>query len=148
MSLRKFQNGEKVVLTDKMPVYLANTFGLKPGDEVTVYNKSYESNYYIEFMHGGTLRRHEVRSNALSKIVPKSKREQFLDQIEKAKEKIQATNAFIAETESKIKFMDETGVEDFDENEFKAYHTLLIIDKSNMTTVEKAKAIAKLISSK
>ena len=147
MSKRKFQDREQVMLNNNIPSYLVS-MGLKAGDVVTIQGKSYESNYYIEFMYMGSTRRYEVRSSILDKIVPKSKREQFLEQIEKAKEKIQATNAFIAETESKIKFMDETGVEDFDENEFKAYHTLLIIDKSNMSIVEKAKAIAKLISNK
>ena len=148
MSKRKFQDREQVMLNNNIPGYLSSNFGLKPGDVVTIHSKSYQSEYYIEFMHGGTLKRASVRTDALEKITPKTKREQFLDQIEKAKEKIEATNAFIAETESKIKFMDETGVEDFDENEFKAYHTLLIIDKSNMSIVEKAKAIAKLISNK
>jgi hypothetical protein len=147
MSVRKFQIGEKVIVNDKMPSYL-NQYGLRPGDEVTILNKGYESNYMIGFKHFGQSKQAEVRSSALNKLVIKSKREQFLEQIEKAKEKIQATNMFISETESKIKFIDETGVEDFDENEFKAYHTLLIIDKSNMSIIEKAKAIAKLISNK
>jgi hypothetical protein len=42
--------------------------------------------------------------------------------------------------------MKETGSYIFIENEFKAYHTLTIIEKGDMTKMEKAKAIAALIS--
>ena len=44
--------------------------------------------------------------------------------------------------------MDETGSETFDENEFKAYQTLSIIEKGDLTKIEKAKAIAALINKK
>jgi len=147
MSKRKFQDKEKALLNDKMPNYLKSNYGLKVGDEVVIYTKSYDG-YYVEFMQNGQVKRFDVRGECLDKIKEKTKREQFLEQIEKAKERIEATKMFISETESKIKFMDETGMDDFNENEFKAYHTLLIIDKSNMSIVEKAKAIAKLISNK
>ena len=147
MSKRKFQDKEKALLNDKMPNYLKSNYGLKVGDEVVIYTKSYDG-YYVEFMQNGQVKRFDVRGECLDKIKEKTKREQFLEQIDKAKEKIEATKMFISETESKIKFMDETGMDDFNENEFKAYHTLLIIDKSNMSIVEKAKAIAKLISNK
>jgi hypothetical protein len=147
MSKRKFQDKEKAALNDKMPTYFKSNYGLKAGDEITIYSKSYDG-YYVEFTYNGSLKRHDVRGECLDKIKEKTKREQFLEQIEKAKERIEATKMFISETESKIKFMDETGMDDFNENEFKAYHTLLIIDKSNMSIVEKAKAIAKLISNK
>jgi hypothetical protein len=72
----------------------------------------------------------------------------FTEQIEKAEAKIAATRAFIAETKNKIAFMKETGSEQFDENEFKAYHTLTIIEQSDMSKIEKAKAIAALIAGK
>jgi hypothetical protein len=147
MSKRKFQDKEKVLLNDKMPTYIKSSYNIKPGDEVMIHAKSYDG-YYIEFYDNGILKRFDVRGECLDKIKEKTKREQFLEQIDKAKEKIEATKMFISETESKIKFMDETGMDDFNENEFKAYHTLLIIDKSNMSIVEKAKAIAKLISNK
>jgi bifunctional DNA-binding transcriptional regulator/antitoxin component of YhaV-PrlF toxin-antitoxin module len=147
MSKRKFQDKEKALLNDKMPNYLKSSYGLKVGDEVVIYTKSYDG-YYVEFIQNGQAKRFDVRGECLDKIKEKTKREQFLEQIEKAKERIEATKMFISETESKIKFMDETGMDDFNENEFKAYHTLLIIDKSNMSIVEKAKAIAKLISNK
>ena len=150
MSVRKFQNGETVMVNDLCPQYVTNNYGVTPYSEVKVVGCYGNGEYNVEVV--STLTKQPVRINiptkALSKINPKTKRDLFLDQIEKAKDKIEATKAFICETESKIKFMDELGVEEFDENEFKAYHTLLLIEKSDMTTIEKAKAIAKLISSK
>jgi hypothetical protein len=70
----------------------------------------------------------------------------FQEQIDKAVEKIEATKVFINETQSKIDYMKETGSETFNENEFKAYHTLTIIEQSDMSKIEKAKAIAALIA--
>jgi predicted nucleic acid-binding Zn-ribbon protein len=68
--------------------------------------------------------------------------------IAETESKIEKTKAFIAETESKIAFLKETGSDTFDENEFKAFHTLAIIEQGNMSKIEKAKAIAALISKK
>jgi hypothetical protein len=150
MSVRKFQNGEAVVVNDLCPKYLINNHGVTPNMEVKIVSSYGNGEYCVEAISSLTkqLVRISIPTKALTKITPKTKREIFQDQIEKAKEKIEATKAFIAETESKIKFMDEVGAEDFDENEFKAYHTLLLIEKSDMTTMEKAKAIAKLIANK
>ncbi len=150
MSVRKFQNGETVIVNEFCPQYLKNNHGLVPYMEVKVLSCYGNGEYCVEFPSpiNGSLTRVSVPTKALTKVTPKTKRDLFLEQIEKAKDKIEATKAFIVETESKIKFMDELGVEDFDENEFKAYHTLLLIEKSDMTTIEKAKAIAKLIASK
>jgi hypothetical protein len=88
------------------------------------------------------------RSTSFEKGKPKSSIEQFEEQIEKAEAKIEATKTFINETKNKIAFMLELGTDQFDENEFKAYHTLTIIEQSDMTKIEKAKAIAALISGK
>jgi hypothetical protein len=150
MSVRKFQNGEHVVINEHLPNHYQVSYGLTPGMEVKICSLGYRGHYNIDFISPKSNHptRTQVPIKCLDKFKAKSKREQFQDQIEKAKEKIEATKAFIAETESKIRFMDEVGAEDFDETEFKAYHTLLLIEKSDMTTIEKAKAIAKLIASK
>lgn len=150
MSVRKFQNGEQVVINENLSNHYQVSYGLTPGMEVKIYSLGYQGYYNIDFISPKTNQptRVQVPIKCLDKFKAKSKREQFQEQIDKAKDKIEATKAFIAETESKIRFMDELGVEDFDENEFKAYHTLLLIEKSDMTTIEKAKAIAKLIASK
>jgi hypothetical protein len=89
-----------------------------------------------------------MASTALDKIAARTKKEQFEEQIEKAKSKIAATQAFINEVEMKIEFMDEIKTEDFDENEFKAYQTLTLIENTSMSKLDKARAIASLINTK
>jgi hypothetical protein len=149
MSVRKFQNGDTVILNEKCPKFVITQFGFNPGDCGIIQSYGYDAQYNVEFKDvKGNTRVVYIPSNALSKGKSVSKKEILLSQITKAEEKIEATKAFIHETRVKIQFMEEMGVEEFDENEFKAYQTLLIIEKSEMSTLEKAKAIAKLISNK
>ncbi len=48
--------------------------------------------------------------------------------------------------ETKIAFMKETGAEEFDDNEFKVYNTLTILDEKKLSKLDKARAIAALIN--
>jgi len=145
MSVRKFQNGDVVVVTDKVSTHAMTHHDVKPGMTGNVEYYQYNSYYKVRLENGLTI---SEKSTAFEKGKPKSSIEVFTEQIEKAEAKIVATKAFIAETKSKIDFMKEVGSEMFDENEFKAYHTLTIIEQSDMTKIEKAKAIAALISGK
>ena len=142
MSTRKFQDGEKVLITDKFPQYILQAAGLKVGDSIIVDSISYDGHYSVRVPNKGTYR---VPIAALTKFVEGGKRVQLLEHIRKAEEKIKQTKAFIEETKTKIAFMDETGSDVFNENEFKAYQTLTIIEKGDLTKMEKAKAIAALI---
>ncbi len=147
MSLRKFQCGDVVVVTDKVSKYAQNGAAkARPGMSGVVVSYSSYGSYYIVKLENG----HNIneKSNAFEKGKPKSSIEMFTEQIEKAVAKIEATKAFITETKSKIAFMQEVGSDQFDENEFKAYHTLTIIEQSDMSKIEKAKAIAALIAGK
>ena len=47
---------------------------------------------------------------------------------------------------AKIKFMHSNGLEEYDENTFKAFHTLELLDNKKLSKIEKAKLISKLIS--
>lgn len=58
--------------------------------------------------------------------------------IEEAKDKI-------AESEAKLKWMAATNNEEFNDDEFKVWHTLTIIEDLNLSKADRAKAIAKLI---
>jgi hypothetical protein len=145
MSLRKFQNGDVVVVTNKISKWAQSQHKVKPGMVGTVMGYSFRGYYYVRLENGHTI--HE-KSNVFEKGKPKSSIEMFTEQIEKAVAKIEATKAFITETKSKIAFMQEVGSDQFDENEFKAYHTLTIIEQSDMSKIEKAKAIAALIAGK
>jgi hypothetical protein len=145
MSVRKFQDGDVVVVTDKVSTHAMVHHDVKPGMTGKVECYQYNGYYRVRLENGLTI---SEKSTAFEKGKPKSSIEVFTEQIEKAEAKIVATKAFIAETKSKIDFMKEVGSEMFDENEFKAYHTLTIIEQSDMTKIEKAKAIAALISGK
>jgi hypothetical protein len=144
MSLRKFEIGETVVITDKISKYSQNTHGVKPGMSATVVG--YALGYYQVKLESG--RQISEKSTAFSKSKSKTSVEQFQEEIEKAQAMIKAAESFIVETQAKINFLAEVGSDEFNENEFKAYHTLSIIEQGNMTKIEKAKAIAALISSK
>lgn len=60
-------------------------------------------------------------------------------------ENIKKLEAEIAINKSKLKFIEETGSEVFDETEFKVFQTLQTL-KGKKSDIEKAKAIAKLIN--
>ena len=145
MSVRKFKNGDVVIVTDKVSMHSQTHYGVKPGMSGVVEGYDYQGMYRVRLE---TNQHITERSTSFEKGKPKSSIEQFEDQIDKAVSKIAATRAFIEETQNKIAFMQETGSDMFDENEFKAYHTLTIIEQSDMSKIEKAKAIAALISGK
>ena len=56
--------------------------------------------------------------------------------------------AEMEEVENKIRFLNETGSEKFDLDEYKVYSTLKLLDNDKLSTIEKSKVIAQLIKSK
>jgi hypothetical protein len=144
MSKRKFQNGDVVTLKNGFNEFAAGTKGVIEG-------YCYDSDYNVTLIDkNGTKRTLMIKSYDLDLFVENKQTtiEVFNEQIDKALSKIEATNTFIAETKAKIDFMIETDSDTFNENEFKAYHTLTIIEQSGMSKMDKAKAIAALISGK
>ena len=141
---RKFENGEIAAIADNIPTYERTQYGLLPGTEVEIVGTCY--NGYTVITPKGL--KHGVYTKYLVKCEPTTSIDKFTKLIEQATEKIARTNAFIAETKAKIEFLKEIGSDVFDENEFKAFHTLTIIEQGNMSKIEKAKAIAALISKK
>jgi hypothetical protein len=144
MSTRKFQTGDTVIVTEKITKWNQSK-GAKVGMTGIVTGYNYGGTYSVKLENGLNV---QEQSNAFTKGTPKTSIEMFQEQIEKAEAKIAATKAFIEETQNKISFMQETGSDTFDQNEFKAYHTLTIIEQSDMSKIEKAKAIAALIAGK
>jgi hypothetical protein len=66
--------------------------------------------------------------------------------IKTAQEVIKTNNNLIKEINTKLQYMEETGAENFNENEFKVYQTLILLeDNPTMSRTDKAKAIASLI---
>lgn len=145
MAVRKFQDGDIAIVNNKVSMYDRKNYGLVPGTEVIVEGKGYDKTYIVKTPSHGRV---HIDSGSLDKGVAKTNRDKFLEQIEKAEDKIEATKAFIQETRMKLEFLDEIKSDEFIENEFKAYQTLTIIEQSDMSKLEKAKAIAQLISKK
>jgi hypothetical protein len=144
MSKRKFQNGDVVILKYSMSQFPAGTKGVIEG---YCYDSEYNVGLVTQNGYQGTFM---IKSYDLDLFIGNKQTtiEVFNEQIDKALSKIEAIKAFIEETKAKIDFMIETDSDTFNENEFKAYHTLTIIEQSGMSKMDKAKAIAALISGK
>jgi len=63
-------------------------------------------------------------------------------------EKMEKLKSEMEELQRKIDFLNETGNEQFDEEEYKVYSTLKLFQNDKLTDVEKSKLIAKLIKGK
>ena len=73
-------------------------------------------------------------------------KESFQDKIKKAKRTIECTKASIRNWEARIQYMEDNKTDKFDEDEFKVYQTIsLLEDNPEMSRSDKAKAIASLI---
>ena len=146
MSKRKFQDGDLAIVNSNVSNHDIKYNKVGPGTEVKIVSYSYDGMYVVQKPDGRD--RIALSTQVLDKTTGKTSIEKFQVLIDQAKEKIEKTQAFIAETQAKIDFLKEIKSEEFDENEFKAYHTLTIIEQGNMSKIEKAKAIAALISKK
>jgi hypothetical protein len=113
--------------------------------EVKINSESYYNYYYVILPDGTQIR---MVATALDKCTPKTTRDKFIELIQKALDDVQRKNEFITEIQSKIDYINKTGTDVFDENEYKVYHTLTLIENRYMTKLEKAKEIAALINSK
>ena len=146
MSVRKFKNNDEAILNSKLTKYDQANFNAEVGDVVQIINITSYGYYHVKLQKNE--KRFNVKSNVLDKLPEASHIEQFEKLIEKSKEKIEKTQEFIDEVQNKINYLKETQTEIFNENEFKAFQTLTIIENSNMSKMDKAKAIASLISQK
>lgn len=79
------------------------------------------------------------------KIIDKFNKEYFLEEIKNLEESKKEIDSDIENYKFKINFLEETNLKEFDENEFKAYKTLSLIEDNSLSKVEKAKLIASLI---
>ena len=145
---QKFKAGDKVKLKSNIPASVLLSYGLEVGDEGTVvrgYNGYYNINIYCRVQERVEQLSFDVR---YLDLVKSTSREKIESKIESIKAEMEKQSALIAELNSKLKYMDEVGSDTFDENEFKAYQTLTIIEKGNLSKLEKAKAIAQLLNQK
>lgn len=144
MGQRKFKNGQEVILSDSAPVWAKQIFG----DTVLTISSyrygGYSGGSYVINYEGGN---YELKSNQLKSAVGrKSKKEHLLSQLVKKQNEIKTLNEDINSIQSRLDYIEETGSEDFDENEYKAYKVLRMIESKELSTFEQAKEIAKLIN--
>jgi hypothetical protein len=125
-----------------------DTFGLKVGDEGIITKGEY-GYYNIDIFcpKYETIKNICVETKWLE-LVKGSSREKIEAKIATLRQEITDKYVLIDELQSKINYMDETGNDMFDENEFKAYQTLTIIEKGNLSKLDKARAIAALLNQK
>ena len=112
------------------------SYGYSAGDVVVVTHYSKGSNPTIKHRDNGAAQQIGIYISMLDFY------QQTKDQLEKA---IDEARVVIAEAENKLKWMQDTGNEEFDEDEYKVWHTLQIIGKKGVSDIDKAKAIAALI---
>ena len=152
MSVRKFQDGQSVKLkgctnTSWLTRRLCESNVNDPLNVVGIIKEiNGYSGYNVSFP---TFKGHYVmcvETKYLEATTALSKKENFLASIEKHKETIKIIEDKIKNSQARIDFMEEVETEDFDENEFKAYQTLCIIESSDTSKLEKAKLIAQLIN--
>lgn len=80
------------------------------------------------------------------RIIDLETREQIREYIKDIEENIEELKTSIKYQESKIEYLDETKGIIFDENEFKAFSVLSMLDDSSTTKLEKAKLISGLMN--
>lgn len=71
-------------------------------------------------------------------------REALEERIRNAQARILTAQVDIETDRARLAYMDEVGGDSFNENEFKAYQTLRLLDQSGLSTLQRAKAIAGL----
>jgi len=113
-----------------------NAYGYAAGDLVVVTHYQKGQNPTIRHQDNGVAQQISVYISSLDFY------QQTKTQLEKV---IEESRIIIADAENKLKWMKDTGNEEFDEDEYKVWHTLQIIAKKGVSDVEKAKAIAALI---
>ena len=145
---QKFKAGDKVQLKGGISSGTLSSYGLQIGDEGIVISQSY--GYYTIDIYCRKQERVERLSFETRYLeeVKTSSREKIEARIESIKAEMENRSALITELNSKLKYMDEVGSDQFDENEFKAYQTLTIIEKGGLSKLEKARAIAQLLNTK
>ena len=141
-SQRKFQNGDYAFLNAKASGHLIQQLGI--GAKVKIVDKGYDSEYHIETLNGQRI--NYVRSNALDKAPAMTSKELLEADIEAQRKIVSDANEKIATIKTKLKFLEETGQTEFNENEFKAFQVLTIIEEGGLSKLEQAQAIAMIVN--
>ena len=141
--MKKFKKGDRAFLNEKCPSWVTSTYKIVPGDEVKITSSgNYNSDYQIQKGNGTHF---IIKSSCLDKAPAQTTSEQFASQMKAQRNIISAATLKLEDLNARVAFLKETGSDAFKENEYKAYCTLSIIEKGNLSKLEKAQAIAALI---
>lgn len=131
MACCKFKTGQKVRVNLPGNAYHGQVFVL--------------GNEYVSNPHGWY-----TTTNLLfydTQLVPTAcDRASIKDEIERVKKEMIDLNKQVDVYEKQLAYLDETNQEAFEEVEFKAYYALKVLEQANMTTIDRAKAIADLVN--
>lgn len=144
MVKRKFNTDYKVIVTSDVNNH-KNSQGIINGynSDDSTYKVWYDEGGY-DWYNAGVLKK--VGGDTITSL--EEQRTKLDSQILNLKSQMLNLQSQIWDIEDKIKFIEETGLEEFDENIFKAYQVLSIIENENMTKIQKLKTISTLIPSK
>lgn len=143
-NISKAVSGKKVKIIDNT----RSGHGLLPGSYGTIikYNGSPQAPYYGSFTVSGelgtgapwTVYGTELKFSGDTK-------EEIENEISEINKTIITLNKEIDQLKAKLVFMKEQKLEVFDENTFKAFQTLSLLDNKKLSKIEKAKLISDLI---
>lgn len=127
---------------------------LRVGDRVEVianganHNQPIGSVFTFKCMNSGYVQVNEVPQSFLLadlNAYPVTK-EGLEKRINNSEKRIADIQSEIESDRAKIAFLAEVGVDTYSENEFKAYQTLKLLEQADMSTIQRAKAIASLFN--
>jgi hypothetical protein len=152
MSKRKFQVGDLAILKSNLDK------NYQKGDIVIITRTNYGGSYTIQpfedtinipnlwvsvrYLDTIDVNSDNPNINNVKQILMEKLIKDFTSRKEKLQQELQ-------NIEDKLRYIEESGCTTFNENEFKVYKTLqLLEEKQGLSRMEKAQAIAKLISNK
>lgn len=71
--------------------------------------------------------------------------ESFFVTVEEIQKELQEAKDKVTQAQNKIDYLNESGVKEYDEEQFKVYSTLKLLENKELSMVEKSKLIADLI---
>lgn len=142
----------RLIKSPSNSIWSANGRWLRSGNEFEVAYISDEGHgprfYAVDRGHKQWGSRRYVTPSEVELVRPAmSTVEKIQATIDAHKAELTAIAEKIENAEAKLAFLQETGSDEFDETEFKAYQTLKLIEENpEMSRLEKAKAIAAIVS--
>ena len=140
MPKRKFKNGDEVVLNSDAPNSIRDKYKNTPKLIISGYYG--ESRYRI---NGRTNYYDTVESRFLDLGKSKTDIDILRDTLSRKLAQINDLTKVVEEIQDKIQFAELNNLDKFDENQYKAYKMLTMIEDESLSKLEKAKLISDMI---